>query len=451
MHHLKANLDGFTDLSDTEQHQIAGLLWVNNISGRYQHKARKDAFTLYCRAKEQMFGRGRFEEINMKLGLFTASNNWSITLGQTKAYGLADKAKQIIQEYLTRKGTDELTNLVNFQGDAIRNRSNGILSRDMKGQTAETRAKISWSVPVNVPLVRKGIETLKAWKDHFFYGDTAPTINLFPGIEAIPSEQLEGWIQRRLEQLQKIDVLAHNTLLPLGEIPQQYIEVDSGRLFGVGFSLQNAARDVKRIAFSGCWEYDFENCHFSILSQLAHKAGHRCGAIRGYLANKAEYRNRIAADVGITVEQVKKCLLALLYGARESTSPRCAIPEEIGGESGGMFFQHELVRLLMADIEAGRAAVIGAAEVSRGKVCNAMGKWIAADSGPEKVLAHILQGMEARMLNIACDLYGRSLVLLQHDGFTARDRLNVAGIEAEIERQTGLVMPIEEKQLQGLL
>lgn len=55
-------------------------------------------------------------------------------------------------------------------------------------------------------------------------------------------------------------------------------------------------------------------------------------------------RERISRlySAGIRVDQVKKCLLALLYGARVSTWHKAAIAEEIGGEAAESLIKVEL-------------------------------------------------------------------------------------------------------------
>lgn len=100
---------------------------------------------------------------------------------------------------------------------------------------------------------------------------------------------------------------------------QRYHESKAGRLYASGVNLQNVPKLIKHAALSGCWEHDFENCHYSIFLQLAARIGIQCTAIQHYIDHKNAFRAAIAEDVGISAKQVKICLLALMYGAREST------------------------------------------------------------------------------------------------------------------------------------
>jgi hypothetical protein len=60
--------------------------------------------------------------------------------------------------------------------------------------------------------------------------------------------------------------------------------------------------------------------------------------------------------------------------------------------------------------------------VKKGFISNAMNKAIRRDAEPKAIMAHILQGIEARILNIALDLFSNEILLLQHDGFTTIDQ-----------------------------
>ena len=54
-----------------------------------------------------------------------------------------------------------------------------------------------------------------------------------------------------------------------GKIAHEYVMCGTGRLFAKGISLQSAPKIIKQCALPGMWEYDFSNCHFTIIKQLA--------------------------------------------------------------------------------------------------------------------------------------------------------------------------------------
>jgi hypothetical protein len=68
---------------------------------------------------------------------------------------------------------------------------------------------------------------------------------------------------------------------------------------------------------------------------------------------------------------------------------------------------------------------------------------------PATRLAHILQGFEARMLWIVVTMYGEDIVLLEHDGWTARRTLDMDAICRRIREETGLDMTLEEERIKA--
>ena len=106
-------------------------------------------------------------------------------------------------------------------------------------------------------------------------------------------------------------------------------------------TLQNCQREVKRAALSGCWEYDFENAHWSLLRQMINSIEQHTKktiplpAVDAYLADKSGYRQTIARDVAISEKDAKTCIIALIYGAALTDDPARAIPKEIGVDAAG--------------------------------------------------------------------------------------------------------------------
>ena len=75
-----------------------------------------------------------------------------------------------------------------------------------------------------------------------------------------------------------------------------------------------------------------------------------------------------------------------------------------------------------------------------------MGKFISEDAPVEKLMSHLLQGAEAKMLEAIRLIY--PLSLMQHDGWTSPDRLDIERMEIAIEEATGFVVEIKETRLQ---
>jgi hypothetical protein len=233
-----------------------------------------------------------------------------------------------------------------------------------------------------------------------------------------------------------------NNTIKQGHIIQRYAQSASGRLYGEGNHLQNAPRPVRQCALHGLYDYDIENCHYSILAQMAHKHGYVCTAINHYLSNKKQVRQKLADEFGITMGQVKQALIALIYGAPLSPRPQDALPD-ILGDMASAVYKHPLFVELVNDIKGARLAILKGQPVSRQTIKNSRGLPISLiDEDGKKVsdrslLAHFLQGVESQALECAHRLYPDSIVLLQHDGWTSTKPLDIKALEDAIFDGTG--------------
>ena len=244
-------------------------------------------------------------------------------------------------------------------------------------------------------------------------------------------------------QVRHLLQLANNAVIP-GSLIMQYQEATSGRLYGQGVHLQNVMKEVRNAALVGMYDYDIENCHFALLDQMAAIAGYVCEAIRTYLTSKKYTRNKIASDVGITIKEAKTCLLAMVYGAENSNWYGAAIPAAIGQDKAQILYKHSLFNALKSDVEQARKAIIAGARKHGGNYINAMEKGIPTSLPERKVLAHLLQGMEARILNVIGKMHSENLVLLQHDGWVTKKPINVEMTENRIYEETGMKVELSE-------
>lgn len=242
---------------------------------------------------------------------------------------------------------------------------------------------------------------------------------------------------------------SRNAVCP-GAIPIRYVEQSTGRLFAEGLSLQSAPREVRNAALAGCWDYDISNCHWSLINQLAEQYGHRCTAIRHYLAHKQDVRSEIAAGAGITTQDAKECLLMIMYGAQRSAHEEASIPGQIGPKAARELFQSPAFRQLCADVVKARSIIVKNLPVSRGWVLNALGLQIHRKEKPKALLAHILQGLEAKALMAVVREHGDNVQLCVHDGWVTRERLVVADVEQLIRDAIGLKVEVEEVQLEPI-
>jgi hypothetical protein len=439
--HLRKKVSGFSSEPEKVQMALAKLVWIG-ASKRKQHKKHEGAMSFTYQELHKAFGKGKFAEINSRLNFFDVTPNWSLEQGTTKGYWFTPNVQAVRDSYF-QKDWRKVTRVVMMDGSIQRTVPPAIGSRDSKGNMAKTwgGSKIAAIVRVDLPTLkntRKWLnQRIKDWQEGRRPQD------LFM---EYPNEQyLQGFVDRvaKIIRMSQTDVAGH------GCIVQRYKESPSGRLYGVGVTLQNAHSLIKEAALHGLWEYDFSNCHYSIIEQMASREGFDCKAIQHYLANKSEVREAIATDVQITVEQAKTCLVAILYGAKASLRPDDAIPNEIGIDAAIRLYEHPLFKAIKDDVGNARSTILKAwPRTGNGNLTNACGKSIKADesSHPEK-LAHLLQGVEASALKAVFDAYPGEIVLLQHDGFTSYSRLDLKPMEELVYQATGYRLYLELKQI----
>jgi len=306
------------------------------------------------------------------------------------------------------------------------------LDADDKPAKAQGKRTVANFVPVDVKRViayRKQLNKLKDGQMDLFAGDSHKDIDA---------------INDRLGRLMDG---AHPQDGRLGII-HRYEEAPAGRLFAQGVNLQNSRSEIKEVILSGHWEYDIENCHYTILHHMARAVRLTLPHISHYLDNKKAVRNQIAAEVGIGDAETKTCLTSLLYGSTESEWKLAAVPKVVGIDAARRLYKHPIYRALKGDVGKARKKILAKWPRSRLRLENAMGKWISEEEAHRSILAHLLQGVEAKMLEVVRLLYpGQQIQLMQHDGFTSNVRLDVDVMQAAILEQTGYSIKLEEKRL----
>ncbi|MCK8514877.1 hypothetical protein M0534_00835 [Methylonatrum kenyense] len=224
-----------------------------------------------------------------------------------------------------------------------------------------------------------------------------------------------------------------------GIIPLNYnLSGKTNRLYGLGANPQNTQRCLRSALFDGYHSIDISNCHFSLLAN--HDVG---GSITNYAADPASIRQQIAADVGTTPEAVKKCLLALIYGAELNLSPRQALGRsltwrdtakapkrfktltEAERELVERFWNHPLVVSLRSDLEQAKC-VFGARDF--------------------KELSTILMQIEQRIMRVVLeDIY---ILLPLHDGVIVENELDPEPLEHKVSKVTGYEIKLKSERVE---
>jgi hypothetical protein len=440
--YLHRNLTGFKQ--ETKPVQLAVVEMILTEPSKFRTHAIQGARFGY-KELEGMFGRKVFDAVNNRLGLFhiekdhIGRDSWSKTEGRTKSFMLTDKVSDLRERWLKR-AYYRTTNLLTEDGDVIRNVPDQAVYAKRKTVTGIEVTREGWheaSVEPAVPINESKLKLLAVQLEKMLYAQEFGFVQgaLFHKTPA------PAYLVSLLKTIRLLLSYANNSI-QRGYIIHRYSQSPSGRLYAEGLNLQNVPKPVRQAALHGLHDYDIENCHYSILAQMAHKYGYECTAINHYLANKKKVRQQLADEFGSSIGQVKQALIALIYGARLSKRHHDALPKILGNAITNAY-QNQLFLGLVNDIKGAGSAIVKGQIISRQTIKNIRGlpMSLVDENGkkrPDKqLLAHLLQGVESMALECAHRLYPESIVLLQHDGWTSTKQLNIKALEDAIFEGTG--------------
>lgn len=444
VNHLCKTIPGFKRETIPHQCELARMVW-HGSSKRRRHHHFEGAMSFGYEELAEAFGRNvngsGFDAINTRLGFFEVTPNWSKDAEYTKGYYFSELVKKSRNAYLDKLFHKE-TKLLVMSGLAMKTLPPVVASQDMRGNASKWKAvEMSNRSPVNVDALRELRKWLKGIRNEWREG-RAPHGDMFR-----PVTSLE-FVERLYDQTSAILRMSKTDVAGHGYIATQYVQAQSGRLYAKGINLQTAPTLIKQAALDGLWEYDFSNCHYDILRQMAALYGYQCTAIANYLDTKQATRRAIADQAGITETQAKVCLLAIMYGAKASDWHDNAIPEEIGQEAARRLYEVPLFAGIHADIRQARSVILKSwKRTANGSLSNAFGKAIAGDAKPEEQLAHLIQGVEALALQTAINMHPNDIVLLQHDGFVSTRRLSDKAIMEAVFQAIGYRLELEEETI----
>ncbi len=438
--HLRNTILGFSLESERHQFALARMAWIG-LNKYNQHSRFKGCMTFTHKELEGAFGRAKFELVNRRLGMFQSTSNWYKDLHLTKGYSFAGDLRGSVAEYLTASPWPTTTRLMMTECKAVKKVPPAVASKDKSGVT--TRA---WGAAKKLNLVKVDLNSLAELKT--VLQEWVRFICEYEGELDVAS--LLAKLKRAVEAIGKVCRLAMTKAAGMGYMAHHYEESNSGRLYPTGISLASVQTLVKDAALTGCWEYDISNCHYAILAQMSAQFGHVCPTVEDYLKRKEQIRDDIADQAGISRKEVKTCLVALIYGARASTWHKNAIPEEIGKDAAERLYATPLFMGLSGDLAKARAVILSNCLKTRtGSVINAFGKSISSKSKPEQKMAHLLQGVEAKVLQAVVNSFSDDIVLVQHDGFVSATRLDVNMLSDAIFEATRYRLELVEKQLKA--
>jgi len=226
-----------------------------------------------------------------------------------------------------------------------------------------------------------------------------------------------------------------------GEFYVEYIESQAGRLYASGGGLQTMPKEVRRVALGG-WEVDLSNCHPRIMCYLSIAGGYTPTAVQHYIENTKEVRQMLAAQLRVPVDVAKRIIIATLYGGRAGFSLDDLL-RRVDADPV-LLKESPLLITLNKDVRRIQKAVIDNARTHRGFVINALGKGIHAGEKKSRVVAHIVQGVEQRLMRTAFQGVP-GILSWEHDGVTIDHEVDLQRLQKLILDQHGIWMPIEIK------
>ncbi len=456
----------FAKLAEIEQIHTAAILWAM-MAGRMTHNSGRDGLTpIHWRPKAAMFGSaGRFNEINAALGWFElelkpkrgeSAGGWAMTA----------RAKKLAKDYLQSAMQYALSGLEDDQGleedgKPYRIPTDGIRSRNTDGGMSRfARKQIQAAIEIEGDNLHEFHHAAQTWLD----GEPCPrgfewahekwsAIRDGRGPNSGP-EKANTRARMARDQASIMLDLAKRSGAPGYVIPTTYRESPAGRLYAEGpINLQRCVGEVRKAALAGCYDVDIENCHWSLVAQMAARLGIATPHIERYLANKKTFRAQVAAAAGISVDDAKFVMLATIYGATLARSPdanKAAIEERIGGDAVERLRTFEPVLHLFREVNRAGKAIIedyAARTKKNGVLVNDAGREIGLRGNAREKLAHILQGAESCALEAMLQALKGRVALLQHDGLTIHGEPDIQHLEREIMTRTGYRLTLEVDQL----
>lgn len=433
------------------QHALAQLAWEIGDNRRKQHSEHPGYTSVGHDELDGNFGRGKFAKINERVQVFDRKEAHFRTDGG-QGYTAALRLMPEVEQAMRSKMRDIIQNkktikLLDESGRQMKTIPPAVGSKDVFGRNIEgwREGRVSKAVKIDAMRTKLLVKHLERQRD-------SRTCDMFADLSTDD-------LNRQIAKANKMLVMASTDIAP-GAVIHQYEQSESGRMYGFGENFQNSPKLLKQVALIGLWDYDISNCHFAIFQQMAAAVQVETPHITDYLDNKAATRQGIAQRVGITINQTKESLLALMYGAsikvekpriggRKQSDDLNDIAKNLGVEAAVRLFSDPVFLAIANDIKAGRAAILNATPITSGRngkiIKNIRGLSLSTDSTPAQKLSHLTHGVEALMLDLINQRHADDIQVFQHDGFVSLRRLHVGDIEKMIFEMTGYIITLEEK------
>ena len=407
-----------------------------------QHSQHPDCFFSPHQVMRRRFG-GDYQQYLKRTGLIRVHGDYSKSDGTTYPYRVTEGFKELL---ITFAAHSLEANAETFRPPTVRQpKLRGIASRDSRdgNYKRKTKCQIQAFIPLQLDWPTALNARYAKWVKDAQTGDMSR-------LSAYKSpQQPYGLVAETL--LLKSNMVTNGLTGQQGLITT-YTESAAGRLYAVGWSLQNAPKPLRQAVFTNHTEWDFEACHAAIMAGKAKQHGISCDALKFYIANRAAIRRKIAKETGLATSEVKTAFTSVLYGANMTAFPDNALFRQLGAEGLAKISENWFFKGFEGEVKAISNGLLKTYSEAQG-VTNPLGKLLQNHSSVTRnqQVAHILQGYEALMLDTVvlalADEEGisRQVRLLQHDGWTTDARTLPALTDAleKIESQTGVDISVD--------
>jgi hypothetical protein len=420
------------------EHQlVVSAMLLMTMQWHRQHTHYRNAIALPRKAIRDLFGNDKhFYRINRHphcryFLVYRYHNGGPKQDNYCNGYSPTPWLAEMFERFLTSQAWGVL---LDNRGRQIKSPPRSVASIDRSGNRVT-----GWKSSDAPALVRVNLPNLSRFEQYWRLLSDAHKYGLLPPEVTILGSANAAWMWKSAAVLRHVA----SASFP-GYILHRYTQARSGRLYAEGPNLQSCIRAARKAALCGCWDYDISCCHFAILQQMAAQYGVHSPHIAAYVRNKTEIRMQLANEAMISVENVKEVLTALIYGARASRSLMTAIPQAIGVEAATRVYKSSIFKGIKSEIDAAIAVILKChpRKIGGGFV-NLFGKEIAGDEPTKRVMAHLLQGVEAVALRAAVRTCPEKVLLLQHDGFATRTQVDPGGLTAAVLAATGGVYRLD--------
>jgi len=462
---------------DTYRFPLGYLIYFARkiYTGYYKHNIWEEYTSVSYKTLQNWFGRDYHKTTDI---LLDYTEDWSHNDKITRGWKLNERCRIVFDEYFIREVRQKETNkLLGLDGRVLKTwpRQGIITSTNRDGRRLRKEEKMEHNInnttSVNFNNIQRCIDVIREIKDTGKIGSenlnkyTKPFLSKEMNVEKLTE------IRNSLTDLRDI---ADSEALPKGKVYQIYYQGDSGRLYTTGnTSIQQMNNIIRPIVMGGLgyWDYDVENCHFTLMKHIAEYYGYKkLDSVEDYIANKSKIRDRL---MKLLVEEkyiIKKILLSILYGSSKGIRKGNAVTDLIGRNKQEILNGDTFIDGLYNDIKGLTEFIINKTHDDKHKhpYLKLYGKnklyyenilrkkiYVVGEGGKKtpnrNILAHILQGLEFKIIDVMMSKVGQDMKVLIHDGFILQRFVEHKELTEIVKEKLGIELKLQSIPLDCVL